>query len=125
MPLRIHTLQGSTFEVAGYSAVTPKENVRSDQSSLSFKEALRKCKGFEKWDAQPQIFFLGAPGTSIIYSVLMQLHPVPSNLPRGLCYCLLVHNLAALPHNCCLRLVFTSDGVGVGVVVGVIRELMT
>ena len=28
-----------------------------------------------------------------------------------------------VPHA--LRLVFTSDGVGVGVVVGVIRELMT
>ena len=25
----------------------------------------------------------------------------------------------------CLRLVFTSDGVGVGLVIGVIRELMT
>ena len=27
--------------------------------------------------------------------------------------------------QCGLRLVFTSDGVGVGVVVGVIRELVT
>ena len=49
-----------------------------------------------------------------------------STKPNHFCYTLGL-SLRVLTRNTFygLRLVFTSDGVGVGVVVGVIRELMT